>query len=124
MRICAVAANLVSASKIKIGTRLTESIKMHARAFGGNSKQADKLTMKIVTTKQLAAAIGRTPTRVCQLYRSGIIGGFAGSHGRSRIWPLWESVSDFARYKAESRHPGRPSVGERDEANVQSIFTF
>jgi hypothetical protein len=81
--------------------------------------------MKIVTTKQLAAAIGRTPRRVEQLYRSGIIGGLVDLDGQ-RIrgaFPLWECVRDFADYKTRSR-PGRPSVAERDSDCIQSIFEF
>jgi hypothetical protein len=81
--------------------------------------------MKVVNTKQLAAAIGRTPRRVSQLYRSGVIGGLVDLDGRRayNAWSLWDSVRDFADYKTRSR-PGRPSIGKRDEAEAQSIFDF
>jgi hypothetical protein len=81
--------------------------------------------MKVVTTKQLAAAIGRTPQRVGQLYRSGVIAGLEGIDGRRvrGAWSLWDSVRDFADYKSKSRHPGRPAVGEREE-DIQSVFEF
>lgn len=73
---------------------------------------------KLVTTQQLAEAIGRTPQRVRQLRKAGIIGGFRN------CFDLWPSVADFASYKARSKHAGRPPVSNVSDECVQSIFDF
>jgi hypothetical protein len=81
---------------------------------------------RIVNTAYLASAIGRTPARVRQLRRAGVIPCLMGLNGRPlrNAFPLWQSVAEFARYKSESRYPGRPSVGEREDVDVQSVFEF
>jgi hypothetical protein len=84
---------------------------------------------RIVNTNYLAAAIGRTPARVRQLKKAGIIPSLIGPNGCSlrNAFPLWESVRDFSAYKCNSKHCGRPSVGERSEGcdvGIQSIFGF
>jgi hypothetical protein len=73
---------------------------------------------KLVTPQQLADAIGRTPQRVRQLRKAGIIGGFRN------CFDLWPSVADFASYTARSKHAGRPSVSDVSAGCVQSIFDF
>jgi hypothetical protein len=82
--------------------------------------------MRIVTTSKLSTALGITRQRVYQLRRDGIIGSLTDLHGRRvrNAWALWESVGDYAKFKAVSRHPGRPSVGEREDVDVQSVFEF
>jgi hypothetical protein len=82
--------------------------------------------MKVVKTSRLAEAIGVTRSRVYQLRKAGILGTLTymdGSRVRNR-WDLWNSVGSYARFKEASWHPGRPSVGERDDAEAQSIFDF
>jgi hypothetical protein len=84
---------------------------------------------RIVNTNYLAAAIGRTPARVRQLKKAGIIPSLIGPNGCSlrNAYPLWESVRDLSAYKCNSKHCGRPSVGERSEEGCdqgQSIFDF
>ena len=76
--------------------------------------------MKIVNTRQLASAIGRTPQRVYQLRRDGIIGELTDVDGKRirNAWSLWDSVRDFAQFKALSR-ADRTSVSE-----LQCAFDF
>jgi hypothetical protein len=79
--------------------------------------------MKVVSTKQLASAIGRTPQRVYQLRRDGVIGELTDVNGRRirNSLSLWDSVRDFAQFKTLSRS-GRPSVTE--SAGLQNMFDF
>ena len=82
--------------------------------------------MRVVPTYKLASALGVTPQRIYQLRREGIIGSLTDLHGRRvrNSWAYWESVRDFAKFKSTSRHTGRPSVGEREDEDIQSVFEF
>jgi hypothetical protein len=82
--------------------------------------------MKLVTTKRLASAIGLTTQRVYSLRSSGILSSLHYPDGRRvrNQWSLWHSVAEYSKFKSESKYPGRPSVSERDDVGLQSVFDF
>lgn len=67
-----------------------------------------KGTTRYLTVSEVAAQLGMTTARVCQLIKDGEI--TASKHGRD--WAILES--EVARYEAKPKDPrGRPRTGQQ-----------